>query len=319
MIRTKYNRYLPKSVGVEVESSSEFMKYMEHMYPKMFPSGNSESNAIYECQTSPVYTDNPLDVLLLGEVTRRCIPEYVVGGSDIASASAHCHLVNLAYRMEHDHIEALMIGLMPFLSLSWNRKRAHKYYFRASVTGTGGASKYARFYYSNCGAEIYGYEERRTWLKDQTCRHDAPSVEIRANENSILWVYFITSLLTSEDMIEKLTEILEGKHLSSITSKVMDSYGSLDIYSDLCIEIRDLVVPFLLGNMAGILEQMPETTREFMEEVLVAYLTEDEDEYNALFQTLLDSDAGIAAMFDGIDAKILKGSFEAMEGLAWEK
>ena len=79
----KNNRYLPKSVGAEVESCRPMIEELARSLKRFFPTGNSESTRIYELQTVPMNTSNPVDILLLGEVTRRCIPNYLQGGSDI--------------------------------------------------------------------------------------------------------------------------------------------------------------------------------------------------------------------------------------------
>ena len=115
----RYNRYLPESVGVEVESDLDLMESLKEKMPLMFPTGNRESSAIYECQTAPMYTNSIIDVAMLGEITRRCIPNYRPGRSDTASTSAHTHIVGFNYELEEAHLEALMVGLMPFLSIGW--------------------------------------------------------------------------------------------------------------------------------------------------------------------------------------------------------
>ena len=66
-------------------------------------------------------------------------------------------------------------------------------------------------------------------------------------------------------------------------------------------EVKELTIPFLLDNLQGVLENFQEEEREFMEAVLVAYLTEDEEEYNKLVRKLIKADDGLAKFFDTID------------------
>ena len=301
----KNNRYLPKSVGIEVESCSELMNSLKNKLGQFFPTGNSESSKIYECQTVPLQTENPLDVLLLGEVVRRCIPNYVVGGSDPASASAHCHIVGFNYALEIEHTEALMIGLMPFLSLTWNKEKFEGYAFRASVVGSGPG--YSKFYSAAlCGEPYVGYGGRATWLREQGTRHGSPSVEIRANENSPLWLYFITPLLTNEDMVQTLIKISTGRNSKEAYDLSKRSGNDLTMYTELIEEIKQVIVPFLVKAIPSILENFEKDEQEFMREVLEAYLTEDEEKYNLLVDTLISGDEELSEFFKLINTEYEK-------------
>ncbi len=304
----KNNRYLAKSIGVEVESCRPMMEGIANSLARFFPSGNSESDKIYELQTVPIMTNKPLDVLLLGEITRRCIPNFVVGGGDIASASAHCHAVGFPYVLEEEHVEALMVGLMPFLSISWCRNDLNKYFFRASVTGTGGSSRYARFLNKELAPEgYYNYAERRTWIKNQTSRHLAPSAEIRANENSPLWIYFITPMLTNQAMVDKLRELGASAEFKKIHKKVYtEANGSLGIYNNFIIKVVDIIVPFLLERLPEIVSTMPKNQQGFMTEVLTAYLLENEKEYDTLVNTLISGDEEVEQFFKVLETSTSK-------------
>ncbi len=303
---TKNNRYLPKSVGVEVESCSELMVNLGTKLKQFFPTGNSESNKIYECQTVPLQTRDPLNVLLLGEVVRRCIPNYVQGGSDSASASAHCHVVGFNYPFEYAHIEALMIGLMPFLSLGWNRENFADYTFRASVVGSGPG--YSKFCNASLIKDSVSYDGRNTWVRLQDFRHNSPALEVRANENSPLWLYFITPLLTNESMVDDLLALSIGdtsvKAYRESTST--SSRNSFELYTPLIEEIKQLVIPFLLKAIPSVLKNFKEHEREFMGEVLEAYLIEDEDKYNELVNTLISGDEELSEFFKLIDTEYKK-------------
>ncbi len=301
----KNNRYLPNSVGIEVESCSDLMLSLKDELVQFFPSGNSESDKIYECQTVPVNTENPLDVLLLGEVVRRCIPNYVKGGSDSASASAHCHVVGFNYPLEFSHIEALMIGLMPFLSLTWNKENFEGYTFRASVIGSGpGYSKFSNKHLED--GEYIGYNDRSFWLRKQDNRHNSPSVEIRSNENSPLWLYFITPLLTNEAMVTKLLEISINDTSQNAYNASKERGGSYTMYTELIEEIKLVIIPFLVNAIPTILENFEEKEREFMGKVLEAYLIEDEKKYDSLVTTLISGDDELVEFFKLIDTEYKK-------------
>ena len=295
-IVNKNNRYLPVSIGVEVESCRPMMEELGRTLHKFLPSGNAESSRIFECQTVPVNTSNPLEVVLLGEVVRRCIPNYVKGGNDGASASAHCHLVGFNYGMEVEHIEALMIGLMPFLSLAWNRNCYPKYTFRAVVTGQG--SGYSRFTTAKlAGIGHQDYSDRGTWLRNQSTRHKKPSEEIRTNENSPLWVYFITPMLNNQGIIDKLDTICNGDTMATAYNKVKSRDADFHIFNDVIEEIKGIIIPFLIDSIPDIVKNFKESEVEYMTAILNTYLVEDEDEYNKLVNGLIDGDKGLKKFF----------------------
>ena len=297
----KNNRYLPKSIGVEIESCGPLMEKLGESLKHFFPTGNTESSKIYECQTVPVNTDEPLEVVLLGETVRRCIPNYVVGGGDPASASAHCHIVGLNYKLEIEHTEALMVGLMPFLSLSWNRKKFDEYTFRAGVVGQG--SRYSRFMTEKLYGGELPYTGRSTWVRDQAERHRVPATEVRANENSPLWVYFITPILNNQGMVDKLVAMANSKESMSIYEQVKDG-TTFDVYSDFIKDTKALIIPFLLEELGGILENFKEEEREFMERLLRAYLVEDEEDYDYLVNGLIAANKDITRFFNKIDKEV---------------
>jgi hypothetical protein len=300
------NRYLPKQVGVEVESYNTLMRNLKDKLP-IFVSGNSESNRIYECQTSAINVQNPIDVLLLGEIVRRCIPNYTQGGSDTASCSAHCHASGIPTELSVDQLEVLMFGLMPFMSMTWCRSKYAKYTFRSSITG--GGSCYARFL-SVTKAHRYAnnYVERNTWVKDQTHRWGNHSFEFRANENSPLWVYFITSILSNSEIVNKLTKMLESDAYNKVCDKVNTGQHDLTIFSKLIASITRYMIPRLLADMDNIVQALPEDTREVMREVLVAYLNEDEETYDKIVNNIVTADEELAETFRIIDKEVAENA-----------
>ncbi len=308
----KMNRYLPKSVGVEVESYASVMRNLQDKLSKLFVGGNTESIRIYECQTAPVFTNKPIDVLMLGEVVRRCIPNYTRGGSDVASTSAHCHAVDFLYELEEEHVEALMVGLMPFMSISWNRSKHAEYHYRANVTGTGSsAAAYARFYTRELNSgEIYNYTERTTWIKNQTTRHRKPSVEFRANENSPIWVYFINPILTNQIVVDNLIEFTKTEEFKKLNNKTRQNKGSLNMFSDFIESIRAYIVPILLDKMPDIVVNMPKDEQEFMSQVLIAYLNEDEEEYDNLVNGIINASKELAKTFSIINTEVVAAQKE---------
>ena len=312
----KNNRYLPLSVGIEVESESNMMQGLRGSLKQFFPSGNSESRNIFECQTVPMDTKNPIDILLLGEVTRRCIPNYTEGGSDIASCSAHSHVVGFPYELEEDHIEALMVGLMPFLSISWNRAYTKRYYFRASVSGANRSVGYSGFLSKGVHSNFEDYGSRLTWMRNLTDRYQKPSAEIRANENSPLWVYFITPLLTDQNMVDKLQSMCKSPKMRGLYKEIVVGRGALDHYSDFIEEVTAITIPFLLDNLGQVLTNVPKAQRDFMEEIFTAYLTEDEATYDNLVTGLIAADEEMGKFFALIDDAYLanKSKFNIIKG-----
>ena len=306
---TAKNRYLPDSVGVEVESSYYMMTALQAKLARFFPSGNSESSKIYELQTTPIQTKDPLDVVLLGEVVRRCIPNYVVGGSDNASASAHCHVVGFNYIPETEHIEALMIGLMPFLSMSWNRNNFEGYTFRASIVGMG--SGYSKFTNASLRGSSLIYSDRAFWVRNQTIRHSKPAIEIRANENSPLWLYFITPLLNDQNMVDKLRAISVSelsKELYKGNRGKSFKVEGLAMYTELIEQTLSIITPFLLDAIPTIVENFKDNEKDFMTKVLIAYLTEDQKTYNTLVDGLIAGDDELTEFF-----KIINKEFKSAE------
>lgn len=297
----KTNRYLAKSVGVEIESDNDMMRTLSSGIKSVFMGGNSESGRIYECQTVPMDLDDVVNVTLLGEVVRRCIPNYVVGIRDKASASAHCHVVGFNTDLEESHIEALMVGLMPFLSLGWMRPQFEEYSFRASVTGSGDCSSYARFVDKRIDVDTSRYGGRYTWLRDQTHRHGSPSGEIRSNENTPLWAYFINPILTNEDLVEKLRAMSITDNYKKNAEKIRTRKGNLFILHDFIEEVKQLIIPFLMDSLDTIVENIKEDQRDFGTAILTAYLEENMKEYDKLVSGIILGDKEVVQTFKLID------------------
>ncbi len=300
-------RYLPRSIGVEVESYSSLMLALQRKL-SIFPSGNRESSRIHECQTEPINTCNPIDVVLLGEVVRRCMPNYCAGAYDSASTSAHVHTVNYPVKLDDDDISIIMFGLMPFLSISWNRNNFDKYCFRASITHPSDGNAYARFVIPGVAGEMsyLSYDGRYTWVRNMDSRYSCPSIEIRSNENSPLWVYFITAMLENNELRPKLRLLKESEEFINIALTVKNKRGSLDIFDGLIKTIKDFMIPILVNEVPNIVSTFNEEDREFMSEVLTAYLLEDELKYDSLVQEIIDADEGIAEFFNIINIEYTK-------------
>lgn len=291
---------------MEIESQRTMMEALRSPLRGLLPSGNTESNNIYECQTAPMMTDSIVDVALLGEVVRRCIPNYVVGGYDIASASAHCHVVGFQTELEENQIEALMVGLMPFLSLSWLRPKFAKYVFRASVSGTGNCSRYARFTVRAIDSDVDSrYGTRYGWVRNQSDRHRSPAIEVRSNENSPLWLYFINPILTNQGLVDVLRAMVLTPEYRELATMIRSNDASLDILHEFIGEVKAIMIPFLLNSLDAICGVITEPQREFGRAILTAYLTEDYEAYSMLINGLIDSDAGVTETF-----KIINGEYE---------
>ena len=253
-------------------------------------------------------TEDVADVALLGEITRRCIPNYVKGAYDTASTSAHTHIVGFTHTLEEEHIEALMVGLMPFLSLGWMRPKYAKYTFRDNVTGTtSGVTRYSRFATVALDPGISNYKSRYTWLKDQNSKHRVPSVEIRSNENSGLWVYLINPILTNQSTIDTLRDMINTTQFKGILDTVRGNRGNLAIFHNFIEMIKEFIVPVLLAELPNILLGLPEDQREFTQEILTAYLKEDVKKYDTLINSIIKADDEVTYMFKVLDTEVAKG------------
>jgi len=304
MIRNidKNSEYLPKTIGVEVEAQYNMMDTLRTKLPRMFTSGTRESSAIYECRTAVSNTSNFLDVLLLGEVVRRCLPNYVVGGYDKASGSAHCHAVGFESVLSYEQVEILMIGLMPFMSISYNRNKYDESYYRDALVGISGHG-FSTFITRQAKRNFDGYEERGTWIKDQTDRHGSNAVEFRANENSPLWMYLITPILQNAEICKELLAIAESKEFLATIHKTYDGDGSLDMYSEFCDKSLEITIPYLVSKLDDIVKVVRDDQQEYMKAVMLAYLTQDEDEYNRLVNELIEASEETSNMFKAINEK----------------
>jgi len=301
-VLNKNNRYLAKKVGIEIESNSEMMRELSNALP-MLAGGNAESTRIYECQTVASNVQNPLEVVLLGEVTRRCLPNYVEGSGDSASGSAHCHISGIPTELSIDQLEVLMFALMPFMSMTFCRDKYSKYTYRAGVVGEG--SRYSRFLsVSNGHRGAADYTERNTWVKDQTDRWGKYSLEFRANENSPLWLYFITSILNNSDIVNKMTAMLDSSLYAKATEVAKGNRtGSwINTYDKLSKAAYKYVRPRLLADIPNIVKAIPEDTREFMTHILTAYLNQDEETYDRLVNKIINAAPSIAKLFEKIDS-----------------
>jgi len=289
----QWNKYTPESIGVEIESISPVMKKAKNL--PFVIGGNSESYKIYEVQTSPVIVENFTDVLLLGETVRRFLWTHTQGGNDTASGSAHTHIVGQFTPLTVDDLKVLQLGLMPFMSISWC-KPFDKYRFRATVEGRG--SNYGKFCPHGMDYADSHFTSRNTWFKDHNGRHGSISYEIRANENSPLWVYFISALMRPE-IAMKLLKI----HESATFRKTKDSVasGTYGSYHKTILMVIKQIIPYLKENIDNIVEHNVREDKDLAKEVLLAYLDEHTKAYDKCIAKVLNSDVGISNLFEDID------------------
>lgn len=302
-------KYLPKSLGIELESYSPLMQELKDLLPS-FTGSNSESSRIYECQIKPARTHNFVDVLMHGELVRRCLPNYTEGSGDSASGSAHCHLGGVPLPFTEDDMEILMIGLMPFLSMTYCRSKYRKYTFRAEVMGEG--SRYSKFISNSILEHSLGnYGGRGGWIKDQGNRWGGNCYEVRANENTPLWVYFITTILTDSTVVNKLSEISKLQSTKNTAIGIVErELVGLTSWHDTATLTLEVVRAAVLKNMDNIVKEVDEIQRVLAKEVLTAYINEDEVKYDKIIAGVIGATDDVADYFSIVDKTTSKYSDE---------